>query len=212
MKAVVLLSAGLDSSVNLYKAHEELEEVLALNFNYGQRAAMAERRSARQLCESLSIELLEIDLDFFKHFNSSSLTNTGKSLSLDVDIYDPSESLKSAKNVWVPNRNGIFLNIAAAIAEKREYDFVIPGFNIEEASTFLDNSTGFMEALDTSFSYSTSNKVRTVCYTSSMDKKQIVQMGKQLGLDFDSIWPCYQNLEKLCGRCESCLRFKNAME
>ena len=50
---------------------------------------------------------------------------------------------ESAKNVWVPNRNGAFINIAASFCDAYEADYIVIGFNAEEAVTFPDNSTDF---------------------------------------------------------------------
>jgi 7-cyano-7-deazaguanine synthase len=90
-------------------------------------------------------------------------------------------------------------------------DFVVPGFNAEEATTFPDNSKAYQEKLNESFTYSTARNVRVKCFTIDLDKTAIVKLGLQLGLDIKDVWPCYFGAEELCGECESCLRFKNAL-
>lgn len=214
MKSVVLLSAGLDSTVNLFEAHKQGEVLLALTFDYGQRAASQEIKKSKALCESLKIHHQVVQLDFFKTFLSSSLINRDLKVpgQNDVKIDELNTSEKTAKAVWVPNRNGIFLNIAAGIAENLKADFIIPGFNIEEAATFPDNTDQFLKALDVSLSFSTANGVKTKCFTTHLNKTQIVKRGIELQVPFTNIWPCYHDYQKWCGQCESCLRAKRAFE
>lgn len=211
-KAVVLLSAGLDSSVNLYRAAQDCDVVLALTFDYGQKAAKRELESAQKLTRQLQVPHKVINLNWFKDFNKSSLLVDSESIptGTQVKIDDVATSQSTAKSVWVPNRNGIFLNIAAAFAEAAQAQYVVPGFNIEEAATFPDNSEAFMQKLDAAFAYSTSNKVQVRCFTVSLDKTEIVRLGDELNVPWHLIWPCYFSRDKWCGQCESCQRSKRA--
>lgn len=213
-KSVVLLSAGLDSTVNLFWAAQETDVLLALTFNYGQRAALKEIESAKRLTQNLKINHQVIELPWFKDFNKSSLIQKdlevpqGKS----VEIDSQQTSIETMKSVWVPNRNGIFLNIAAGFAEALDADFVVPGFNFEEASTFPDNSEAYLQELNRSFSYSTRNKVQVQCWTTAMNKTEIVQKGIELKVPFKNIWPCYFGEVSWCGQCESCQRSLRALK
>jgi 7-cyano-7-deazaguanine synthase len=211
-KAVVLLSSGLDSSVNLFAAHAEHEVVLALTFDYGQKAARREIEHSGKLAAHLKVPHTVLSLQWFKDFNRSSLLMDDEAVPTGtaVDINSHAQSLQTAKSVWVPNRNGIFLNIAAAYAEALAADIIIPGFNIEEASTFPDNSEAFMKALTASLFYSTANHVEVQCGTVNLNKTDIVKKGQRLNLPWHLLWPCYFSLEKWCGQCESCLRSKRA--
>lgn len=213
-KSVVLLSGGLDSSVNLFEAHKSGEVVLALFFNYGQKASVAEKNAAKKLTEHLRISLKTIELPWFADFGQSSLIRRDQLIPKgnDVDIQSQERSEKTARSVWVPNRNGIFLNIAAGFAEALRADVVVPGFNWEEAQTFPDNSADFMKAMDKTLSFSTANQIRVHCYTTSLQKPEILRRGLQLGLPLEMIWPCYEAKEKWCGQCESCLRSKRAFK
>lgn len=208
--AVVLLSSGLDSSVNLFSAHHDIGVVLALFVDYGQRARLKEWEKAQELCEYLNVPIQRLDLSFIKSFGKSSLIDDSKEVATDVAIDDFEASTKSAKNVWVPNRNGILLNVAAGFAESLGAKYVVPGFNLEEATTFPDNSKDFMDALDRSFSFSTGNQVETKCYTVDLNKTQIYKKALELKLPMESVWPCYFSGESLCGKCESCSRFFRA--
>lgn len=214
MKSVVLLSGGLDSATNLYQAHNETKIVLALTFNYGQRAVNKEISSAKQLTNHLSVPHRVIEIPWVKDFGKSSLIDSKGVIpqGTEVGIDDYEKSLQTAARVWVPNRNGILLNIAAGYAEALGAEMVIPGFNIEEAQTFPDNTEAFLQSLTNSFSFSTANKVRAHCYTTAMNKTEIVALGIKLGLPFELLWPCYFSEEKWCGQCESCLRFYRALD
>ena len=93
-----------------------------------------------------------------------------------------------------------------------EADFIIVGFNKEEAATFPDNSKAYIDAVNSSLSYSTKNKAKVKCYTHDMVKNEIAQIIVKEEVPWDSIWPCYHAGEKICGECESCKRFLRAKE
>ncbi|MBY0383543.1 7-cyano-7-deazaguanine synthase QueC [bacterium] len=211
--SVVLLSGGLDSTVNFLEALKDGGVQMALTFNYGQRAALQEINSAKKLCAKHQVQHQVIELPFFKLFTKTSLVEHQQKIptggEINIDSYE--KSLVSADKVWVPNRNGIFLNIAAGFAEGLGVSFVVPGFNLEEATTFPDNSADFQAALDGAFSFSTQNKVKIKCYTLRQNKTEILKRGLDLGMDIKDVWPCYFGEAKWCGTCESCLRFQNAL-
>ena len=77
-KAVVLLSAGMDSTVNLFATASQAKVVLALTFDYGQKAAQKEIFCARRLCEKLQIPHQVVDLPFIKGFGKSSLIDANQ--------------------------------------------------------------------------------------------------------------------------------------
>ena len=211
---VILLSSGLDSTLNLYEAKAAGEVRLALTFDYGQRAAAREIEHAKALADAVDVSHQVLKIDWFSLFTKSSLVNreakvpTGSQISID----DQTTSETSAKAVWVPNRNGIFLNIGAAFAEGLGAGEVVPGFNIEEAATFPDNTEEFLQASTGAFKFSTNGRVKASCFTTALDKTEIVRRGRELNMRFDLVWPCYLGGAKPCGDCESCQRFARAMK
>lgn len=210
-KSVVLLSGGLDSTVNLYEALLKTEVVQVITIDYGQRALEKELQASRKLCQINNLDHQVMDLRWLKDLSASAITNDeGHIPTVEVQIDDLKQSQLTAKRVWVPNRNGLFLNLAATVAESLEAQFVIPGFNAEEAKTFPDNSLQFIDALNQAFSFSTANQVKVNCYTSELDKTQIVKRGIELKVPFNLIWPCYFDGQIWCGKCESCLRSARA--
>lgn len=211
-KAVVLLSAGLDSAFNLMSAQRQYAVELAITFDYGQKAATREMERARQLCEYLKINHRVVALPWFKDFTNTALIgNASVPRATEINIENLEVSAQSAAKVWVPNRNGIFLNIAAGFAEGFGAEVIVPGFNLEEAQTFPDNSEAFMRSLNNAFSFSTANRVRVQCYSTHLNKTQIVAEAIELSLPLQLLWPCYLGEENWCGTCESCQRFKRAV-
>ncbi|MCB0357303.1 MAG: 7-cyano-7-deazaguanine synthase QueC [Bdellovibrionales bacterium] len=212
-KSIVLFSGGLDSSVNLYSAVQSTKVVLALTFNYGQRAFKKELETTQYFCERLNIQHQVVDLPWLQAITNTSLVRRDNQVPTGsaVQIDDLNRSFETARAVWVPNRNGIFLNIAAAFAEALCADEIVVGFNSEEAQTFPDNSAAYLESLNQCFKYSTATKVKVKCYTLNMNKTEIAQLGQSLKLPFAKIWPCYFAKEVICGECESCQRFNRAL-
>lgn len=209
--AIVILSGGLDSSANLVMALEEMKVKMAITFNYGQRAAIKEIQASAQLAKHFKVPHKVLDIQWVGEFGKSALIDKTKAVpTLEVKIDDKEASGKTATKVWVPNRNGIFLNIAAGFAEAMDCDFVIPGFNLEEAATFPDNSGDFIHALETSFTFSTANHVKVKCYTIQMMKTEILKSAIQKKLPLSFLWPCYLDGDQWCGECESCQRSKRA--
>lgn len=212
-KSIVLLSGGLDSTTNFYQALKKTEVLLSLTFDYGQRAGAKEIEAAAYFSKRENIKHKVLAVPWIKDWNKSSLIDLSDKIPTgnDVQIDELSQSQKTAQSVWVPNRNGIFLNIAAGYAEAMGAKIIIPGFNAEEAVTFPDNSEAFIKSLNQSFSFSTANHVEVQCYTIHEDKTEIVKQASELGIEFDKLWFCYFAQEKWCGECESCKRAKRAL-
>ena len=218
MKAITLLSSGLDSVAALAIAGECLEIEMAITFDYGQRAVQREMEYSRKVCEYFGIEHRVIRLDWLGEITHTSLVNRDEevpSLSFeDIDEAAPAVITEnSAKAVWVPNRNGVMLNIAGSFAESRDCDYIVVGFNGEEALTFPDNSLAYVQAMDNAFSYSTQNGVRVLAPLIKMGKTEIVKRALEAKAPLEYSWSCYHGGEVPCGQCESCMRraraFKN---
>lgn len=211
--SVVLLSSGLDSTVNLFEARAVTNVVLALTFDYGQRASIREIDRAAKIARHAGVPHQVVSLPWFKDFTKTSLVDRSQIVPTknQVSIDDLKTSNDTAKAVWVPNRNGIFLNIAAAFAEGLGAEIIVPGFNAEEAVTFPDNTGEFLEATTGALAFSTANHVQARCFTTKLNKTEIVRRGRALAVPFDLIWPCYFAEQAPCGECESCQRFSRAM-
>ena len=141
--AVTLLSGGLDSTVGFKRALDHGGIDLAVTFDYGQRAAESEMGAAAQMCLRYGVEHRVIELPWLADGDDSALLKQGPEPPLpsqeDLDDVEGAAA-EWADCVWVANRNGVFLNVAAAFAEKRGASEVVVGFNAEEGATFPDNT------------------------------------------------------------------------
>ncbi|MBE9503167.1 MAG: 7-cyano-7-deazaguanine synthase QueC [Proteobacteria bacterium] len=213
-KSIVLLSGGLDSAVSFKKVFGETDIVLTLTFDYGQRAAKKEIEAAGAISKLFNVDHKVIDLPWLKELTTTALVELSESMPrLDrSELDDLSKAGQSAENVWVPNRNGVFINIAAAFCEALEADHVVTGFNAEEAATFPDNSKAFVEAVNGSLSYSTLTKASVIAPTAELNKREIIKLALEIGAPLDLVWSCYEGDERMCGQCESCLRLRRGLE
>ncbi len=212
LKAISILSGGLDSAISTRLAMESHEVVLGIFFDYGQRALLQEKKAALKLAEYFKFPLKIIEVPWLKDCTKTALVNRAMELPklslLELDEKKASEI--SASQVWVPNRNGLFINIAACLAESLDAKVLLTGFNREEAQTFPDNSAEFTDAISKSLAYSTQVQCRVQSFTLEMDKVEIVKKGLETNFPFSLLWSCYEAGEKMCGKCESCLRSKRA--
>jgi 7-cyano-7-deazaguanine synthase len=207
-KSILILSGGLDSTVSSWIAKSETDPVLALTFDYGQRAAEREIESARKTSERLKTPHRVIALPWLKELTATGLVNAAVRLpSLkERDLDDLDKGRKSAEAVWVPNRNGLFLNVAACFAESMGASVLVTGFNAEEGMTFPDNSAAFVRSADEFFWFSTMKKIRVTSYTLAWTKREIARRAKVLELKPRDVWFCYEGGPLPCRVCESCLR------
>lgn len=211
----MLLSGGLDSSANLALCDAHDLPVLAITARYGQKAAEQEVIAARKLCLHYGIKHEVLDLTWLGRLGGSSLTEASTEVPelIRSELDEMSIIRKSAKSVWVPNRNGVLINVAASFAERMGASRIIVGFNREEAATFPDNSQAYLEKATEALNYSTSNHVEVYCYSTRWDKREIVTELKKLArpFPFEMLWSCYLGGEKPCGTCESCQRSLRAL-
>lgn len=212
MNSMVLLSAGLDSTAALLHALDAGAVRLALTIDYGQKAARREISQAAKIAQKYGISHQVLKIDFLATESHPFFQTEIQNPELDAtELDDPQVTQKSAKAVWVPNRNGVFLNVAAALAEAQNIDQVYVGFNKEEATTFPDNSEAYVESLNKAFSFSTQNSVQVVAPTIAMDKTQIVADLMARDFDLSLLWSCYYGDDEPCGKCESCQRLQRAL-
>lgn len=201
MKSVILLSGGLDSLMCLALAKEDYNCELALTFDYGQKAFEREQVVSAKICEYYGLKHEIIKLDFLKEITKTSLVSEDE-VPQDYDM----------KAVWVPNRNGLFLNIAASYADSFGYDYIIIGANKEEGETFPDNTLEFANRVERTFEYSTLVKPKVLTPLIDMDKNDIIKKALELNVPLGLSHSCYLGGEKNCGKCESCLHLKKALE
>jgi len=213
-KSIILLSGGLDSFVSLALSKDDYNITLALTFDYGQKAREKEIESSKKIAKYYNIEHKVIFLPWLSEITSTSLVNTNASLpELNISQLDNVDlTVNSAKSVWVPNRNGLFINIAASFADSYNFTNIIFGANKEEGTTFPDNTKDFIDKINDSLEFSTLTKPKVFAPLIKNNKSEIVKIGLDKKIPFNLIRSCYTNNEKHCGKCESCLRLKRAIQ
>lgn len=207
VKSIILMSGGLDSVVSLGLTRNKYNVELALTFDYGQKAANTEIEASKKICEFYNVSHKVIKLDFLKE-----ITHTSLVADCEVPIGEGLlDEVKSSQNVWVPNRNGLFLNIAASFADGENYDYIIIGANLEEGQTFADNTKEFIERVNQEFEYSTGKHPKVLAPLINSSKNDIVKQAIENSVPLEYIRSCYVGGKKHCGKCESCTRLKNAL-
>ncbi len=211
---LVLLSGGLDSAVNLLLALERGGVALAVTVDYGQRAARRETEAAAALSRRHGVRHEVVPARWVASYARDALTTPGKELPRPGrgELEDPAWRGEATRAVWVPNRNGLLVNMGACLAESLGVPYVVMGLNAEEGAFFPDNSPGFVRETNRALGYSTLRRVRLRSFTLQWDKREIMRAALRLGLPLELTWPCYNGGDLWCGECESCLRFRAAAE
>lgn len=190
----------MDSTLVAYIMRSRGFEIVALHFNYAQRTVNKELSCFRTICKDLGVsEKYEIDLDFFKTIGASALT--------DHTLTVPTGGIEAGVPItYVPFRNGIFLSIATAIAEKEGCSTIAIGVVEEDSSGYPDCREAFIETFAKAANLGTkeSTNITIEMPLVHLQKSQIVQEALALGAPLHLTWSCYQNDDKGCGVCDSC--------
>jgi 7-cyano-7-deazaguanine synthase len=201
-KSIALVSGGLDSLVSLARAVSERDVRAVVFFDYGQRARASERVSAMSAADYYGLPFIDADVRWLESLSPEGMRASHAHTAGELNTLD---------DVWIPNRNGVFVNVAAAYAESYRCDTVVTGFNREEAEEFPDNSREFVERANAALAFSTRNGVRVESFTIDLDKRAIVRLGLELKAPLSIVWSCYRSGPKMCGRCASCARLRAAV-
>jgi 7-cyano-7-deazaguanine synthase len=201
MKAVCLLSGGMDSSTLAYIAKSEGYDILALHLNYGQRTEKKERACAKKIAQLLKAqEFIEVDVGYFSRFGASSLTDT----TIAVELFEPARA--HMPNTYVPFRNANLLSIATSYAEAKEADAIFIGVQSLDYSGYPDCRPQFIDAFQRVIDIGTKDSTHITLKTPfiHMTKAEILKVGINLGVPYEHTWSCYQNVDRACGTCGAC--------
>lgn len=202
-KAVVLLSGGLDSATVLAIARDKAFECYALSLDYGQRH-QSELTAAQNVARSLGSHTHQtIRLD---------LTAFGGSALTDQSIEVPTAGRTTGIPVtYVPARNTILLSLALAWAETLDCQDIFVGVNAVDYSGYPDCRPEYIQAFERMANLATKAAIEGKELTIhtpliNLSKKEIIQTGISLGIDYGLTISCYQadELGKACGICDSC--------
>ena len=211
MKAIVLLSGGLDSAVAIYLAKSKGYEVYALSFSYGQKHTK-ELECAKNIANKVGAKEHKIVNLALNSWGGCSLTDD----SMEVKTGDAERS--DIPDTYVPARNMVFLSVAASYAEAVKAQDIFIGVSQVDYSGYVDCRQEFIEAMEKAINQGTElaveQKKPTMIHAPfiNMTKAEEIKMGLELGLDFADTWTCYKGGEKPCGECDSCLLRLKAFE
>jgi len=205
VKAVVLLSGGLDSSTVLYRAKADGWECFALSFDYQQRHRR-ELDAAQEIGLSAGVREHQVVSFDLRLWGGSALTDNKIDLPSDRSLAEMGESIPIT---YVPARNTIFLSFALGYAEAIGASRVYIGVNALDYSGYPDCRPDYIQAMQEVFRLGTKQgregeSIAIVTPLIDLKKTEIIQLGNQLGVPWEKTWSCYAGSEKACGVCDSC--------
>ncbi|HJP34774.1 MAG: 7-cyano-7-deazaguanine synthase QueC [Gammaproteobacteria bacterium] len=202
MRAIVLLSGGLDSATVLASARKQNYDCFALTIDYGQRHA-AELAAAGTLARrygAVEHRVVHIDYD---QFGGSALT--------DVKLSVPTKPSPGIPVTYVPARNTVMLSIALGWAEVVAAGHIFIGVNAVDFSGYPDCRPEFIAAFQALARVATKagiegNPVTVHAPLIRMSKADIIALGTSLGVEYAVTVSCYQadTAGRACGECEAC--------
>ncbi len=209
-KAVVLLSGGLDSATLAYYVKSQGYEITALSFSYEQRHKI-EMVAAKKISS-----LVGVREHVWIHTNMTAIGHS--SLTDSIPVPKGGKNMEKENHIpltYVPGRNLIFLSYAIALAESREIHEVFLGINSLDYSGYPDCRPDFLESIQKTSELATKagregHPIRIHAPLIKLTKKEIIEMGLQLGVPYEYTWSCYDPKKKgdeyfPCGECDSCL-------
>jgi 7-cyano-7-deazaguanine synthase len=211
VKAVILLSGGLDSATVLAMAKREGRECLALSIVYGQRHRV-EIDAATRVAAAMGVMEHDIHPLDLRVFGASALTS-------DIDVPKDAVGAPGIPVTYVPARNTIFLSVALGYAEAREAQEIWIGVNALDYSGYPDCRPEFIDAFQQVIWKGTRSGVehhepRLVAPLLHMTKAEIIRRGTELGVDYGITHSCYDPAPdgRACGHCDSCILRRKGFE
>ncbi|RLA08172.1 MAG: 7-cyano-7-deazaguanine synthase QueC [Gammaproteobacteria bacterium] len=203
-KAIILLSGGLDSTTTLAIAKNMDFSCLALSFNYGQKN-ISEISASKKICKNMKIDkpvILNIDLG---KLGNSALTDD----KIKIENYNQDNGF--IPSTYVPARNTIFLSFALAYAEVCDVQDIFIGINSVDYSGYPDCREEYIQQFTKMANLATKQsiegkKIKIHSPLLHLNKKQIIQKGLGLKVDYSLTVSCYaaDKNGKACGVCDSC--------
>jgi 7-cyano-7-deazaguanine synthase len=199
-KAVCIMSGGMDSTLSAYMMKDAGYEIIAVHFNYAQNTEDKELECFHNIATALNVaQKYVLDLDFFQQLGASALT--------DKSIEVPTSGVEEGVPVtYVPFRNGIFLSMAAAIAEKEGAEVISIGVVEEDSSGYPDCRENYIQAMQKAINLGTKEETNITIAMPlvHLKKSEIVQESLKHQVPLELTWSCYKNEQKACGVCDSC--------
>ncbi|MFZ4766473.1 MAG: 7-cyano-7-deazaguanine synthase QueC [Roseimicrobium sp.] len=204
MKALVLLSGGMDSVTALHWSARGHEVVGTVSFDYGSKHNAKEIPMAAWHAAQLGVAHEVIALDFVNRLFASDLLLSGG------DIPEGHYADENMKRTVVPFRNGIMLAIACGLAESRGAEALVIAAHSGDHAIYPDCREPFMQAMTDAMRCGTYAGIELLRPFIACDKAEIARQGTALGVDFAHTWSCYKGGEKHCGSCGTCVERREA--
>ncbi len=208
-RAVVCLSGGMDSTVCAALAARDFE-AYGLHVSYGQRTEARELLSAREVAQLVGLrELLELRTELFRRIGGSALTDSAIAVPEAAPHGMAGAAGRQGAEVpvtYVPFRNAHFLAAAVSWAEVLGASTVILGAVEQDSSGYPDCRPAYYDAFNALIRAGTrEGTIRVETPLISLQKREIVKLGVELGAPLHVSWSCYAGEVEACGVCESCV-------
>lgn len=208
MKALVLFSGGLDSSVCLGLAVKQYGagEVLALSVYYGQKHSR-EMEASEKVASYYGVRRVVLDLgEIFRNSTCSLLEGAGEEIPHETYAEQLKKTEGAPVSTYVPFRNGLFLSSAAAVALSNGCSEIWYGAHADDAAgnAYPDTSREFNEAITKAIRLGSGEALQVMAPFIEKTKADVVAAGLKIGVPFELTWSCYEGHEKACGTCGTC--------
>jgi 7-cyano-7-deazaguanine synthase len=186
--SVLLLSGGIDSATLLHQLAADGEPVQALFIDYAQRAAAQERAAAHAQCGELGVELVPLELG-----NLGEIFRRGQDRKLHVPI---------------PHRNLVALSIGLSYAANLGARKLYLALNLDDTADYASASHAFLAQFR--LICGLLGDVRLATPLVSLAKREVIQRGAALGVDYAIAYSCLLGYPMHCGRCPQCRKRREA--
>ena len=201
VRALVLLSGGIDSATALYLTKQQTDDIYTMNMIYAQ-SYDSEAEASRKIATAAHVrEHLSILLPFFKDIEKR---------------YKPSPS-SQISSAYVPARNIIFYGIAAAYAETLKANRIIFGSNADDAKELPDARPTFIQLMNELIKAGTRAGsegfvIETVNPLINYSKNEVLKLALELKVPLQLTWSCYKDSKIPCGKCRGCINRQTAFK
>jgi 7-cyano-7-deazaguanine synthase len=199
--SVVIVSGGMDSVTLLhYLVKSEKRRPAVITFTYGQKhdreITCAQVQAALLACREHRL----LDLSSLRPlFAASALVAETLAIPTAMAVQGDTQPA-----TYVPNRNMIFLALAAAYAESHGVSHIFYGAQRHDLYGYWDTTPQFLERLNQVYQLNRKTPVQIKAPFVQYSKADILRLGLDLGVDYGCTWSCYEGREEACGRCPTC--------
>ncbi len=202
MKALVLLSGGMDSTIATFWAKEHYDEVETIGFDYGQKHLEKEINSAYNVAQAAGVPHIRFNLSVLYQLGDSALLkNSGQEV-------EEKHRMGTLPASFVPGRNILFLTVAASYAYKVQAQCLIGGMCQTDYSGYPDCRHDFILFMQKALRKGLDYSLSIITPFMYMTKADEVQMARDLPGCFSALslsHTCYNGQYPPCGKCPACL-------